>query len=298
MFDAERFYQDYGIPCKTKSSKVTEGWIGIDCPFCNEGDYRLGFNLSTGAVSCWSCGTHSHMELVQTLLNCSWATASDILKSYEVSNRRSKTVSDSIKEKIKVDVCKWPSGTARLSERGKAYLSGRGFNPEELEKVWGLMETGPFGDYKFRIMIPITINGIMVSYQGRDITGLSDKKYKACKSVNEVMDHQDIVYGADLVPNDTALVVEGAADCWRMGPGAISCFGIAFTMAQVNFIASRYKKVYILFDTEEKAQKLAYELAILLNSKGVETYVLELESGDPGEMLQEESNKLMKELFG
>lgn len=296
MLDIERFYQDYSIPYSNRGSKVTEGWIGIDCPFCDEGDYRLGFNLSSGAVSCWSCGTHSHMELIQTVLNCSWSTASDIIKSYTVSNRHSKAVSESTKEKVKADVCKWPSGTARLSERGRSYLSGRGFDPDKLESVWGLKETGPFGDYKFRIMLPIMLNGIMVSYQGRDITNKSDMKYKACKSINEVIDHQEIVYGADLVPGSTALVVEGAADCWRMGPGAISCFGIAFTMSQVNFIASRYKKVYILFDAEEKAQKQAYELAVLLNSKGCETYLLELESGDPGEMDQEEANKLMKEL--
>ena len=54
--------------------------------------------------------------------------------------------------------------------------------------------------------------------------------------------------------------------------------------------------MYILFDSEEQAQKQADSLAILLNGRGVETYVLELESGDPAEMNEVEAANLMQEI--
>jgi len=36
----------------------------------------------------------------------------------------------------------------------------------------------------------------------------------------------------------------------------------------------------------------------LLNARGIEVNILELESGDPGEMNQRDADNLMKELFG
>ena len=212
MFDIEKFYIDYNIEYTTKGTKVSSGWIGIDCPFCGGDKYRLGFSTESQALTCWSCGGHGHLELVQTILQCSRSSAIEIRKSYEIAKGR---YSEFYKPRATLpspEVCEWPTGTARLSERGKDYLIGRGFNPDKLKSTWRLRETGCLGDYKFRIIAPIIVDGKMVSYQGRDITGRSELKYKACPLEKEVLHHQHIVYGTDLVEGDSCLIVEGMAD--------------------------------------------------------------------------------------
>lgn len=297
MLDIVKFYQDFKIPYSDRGSKITSGWIGVHCVFCDGGDYRLGFHLKSGAVSCWSCGKHSHTALIKALLNCSVSKAIEIKKEYETNIRHYNEEESETLPTPHATVCSWPTGSGRLSPRAKEYLHGRNFDPEHLESVWNLKSTDAFGDYKFRIIAPIFVDGVMVSYQGRDFTGKSDLKYKACKAENEVMAHQTVCYGLDLVKGDTCIVVEGIADVWRLGPGAICCFGIDFTMAQVNMITERFKTAYVLFDAEEQAQKQANDLAVLLNARGVETYILELDESDPGDMSQEEANKLMGELL-
>lgn len=296
MLDIIKFYRDFKISYSDRGSKITSGWVGTDCPFCDGGNYRLGFHLKSGAVSCWSCGKHSHTAMIKALLNCSVSKAIEIKKEYETNIRPCNEEESETLPTPLVTVCSLPTGSSRLSQRAKEYLRGRNFDPEHLESVWNLKSTDAFGDYKFRIIAPIFVDEVMVSYQGRDFTGKSDMKYKACKAENEVMAHQTVVYGLDLTKGDTCIVVEGIADAWRLGSGAICCFGIDFTMAQVNVIADRFKKAFILFDAEEQAQKQANDMAVLLNARGVEVYILELDESDPGEMLQEDADELMIEL--
>jgi len=294
--DILRFLKDYHIKYSDRGSKITDGWIGVDCPFCDGNNYHLGFHMSSGAVSCWSCGKHSHIAFIKALLNCSLSKAIEIKKEYETNRYHYNDSELESHTTIHADVCLLPTGCERLSKRAKEYLIERSFNPNTLEDVWNLKSTDAFGDYKFRIIAPIIVDDIMVSYQGRDYTGKSDLKYKACKSENEVRNHQTVVYGSNLVKGESCIVVEGITDVWRLGPGAVCCFGIDFTLAQVNFISNRFKNVFVLFDAEEQAQKQARGLATLLNARGIEVDILELESGDPGEMNQRDADNLIKEL--
>ena len=97
--------------------------------------------------------------------------------------------------------------------------------------------------------------------------------------------------------------MEGRADLWRLGYGAVCLFGIAFTMYQVNLLASRYKQVFIMFDAEETlekrkiTQKQALKLAALLTARGIKVEILELEGyKDPGDMPDREAHYLMKDI--
>jgi hypothetical protein len=309
MFNVLQFYKDYHIDCSDSGSKhCRKGWINIDCVFCGGDDYHLGINISTGACKCWKCGNHSQLEVIKELLECDYNAAKDIHKEYCQNDNRHIHSSKSQPHREHKTTCEYPTGTSALNDRQRAYLELRGFDSYELEKTWGLKGTGNLGDYKFRIIAPIMYNGKMVSYQGRDYTGKSELRYKACKQENEVIEHQTIVYGLDLVGGERALLVEGIFDCFRFGAGAISCFGIAFTTAQVNLIASRIRFLSVLFDAEEQAQKQARAIAIQLTALGVEVEILDIsdtkpeelvdpEKGiDPGNLLQSVADKIKKEL--
>lgn len=293
-FQILKLISDYNIDSTTTGSKSTEGWVNIKCPFCNDHSYKLGIHITGGACNCWGCGSHALLDTIKKLLNLSTQDARQIKKEY--SGKEKRTAREEAKAKIKSEVCKLPIGCGKLTTKHKMYLRERGFDANELVNVWGLLGTGIVGDYKHRIIAPIYYNGVIVSWQGRDITGKAEKKWKACRSIDEILDHQKIVDGLDHCSGDACVVVEGRADMWRLGKGAVCVFGISVTTSQVNLLAKRFKKCYIMFDGEELAIKRAEKLGALLSARNVEVEILVLDKGDPGEMRQEDADELMQSL--
>ncbi len=190
----------------------------------------------------------------------------------------------------------WPPGTIPLQDYHKAYLAGRGYDPDFLETKYKLMGTVNAGSYAGRIMAPIFLDGIWVSYQGRDITGRAELRYKACKKELELINHKTILYNIDNA-KDTGIVVEGIFDVWRFGDRAIGVIGTSITPPQVRMAAERFKKVFIIFDVEAPAQRKARWLRDQLSVIGIKTINIILEKGDPADMSQEKANQLKKELL-
>ena len=65
-FDIIAYLENRNIPYKSCGKNVSEGWIGIHCPFpfCSDPSTHLGINLSSKAVNCWICGGHSLYDLL------------------------------------------------------------------------------------------------------------------------------------------------------------------------------------------------------------------------------------------
>lgn len=289
----EKICRDHGIPHVTEGHKhCRPGWIQVVCPFCagNPG-YHLGFNEERAGFHCWRCGSKKTIEVLIKILRISGSQAFQILAKYKGSRRRV-TNAPTFERRSKVS---YPMGTCELNPRAAAYLSKRKYNAESLQKIWGLRSTGPTGPYKFRIIAPIYQDGVLVSYQGRDYTNKQDPPYKACSQEDEVEDHKHCLYGLDLFEGDSVVVVEGIADVWRLGPGAVATFGIKFTNAQVSKLM-KFKKVFIFFDSDPQAIVQARKLAMIL-SAFCEVEILVIENGDPGNMSQEKADKLMGELL-
>jgi len=165
-----------------------------------------------------------------------------------------------------------------------------------LTKKWKLQGTGPIGSYKHRIIAPVYLGGVLVSFQGRDITDKAPLKYKACEMEKETIHHKHILYGIDEVPFDTIIIVEGLFDVWRLGPGAVATFGVSTTIQQVKMML-RYPRRIVMFDNpsiDPQAGIEAEKLARILSQKPGSTEIIELnEWKDPAEMPDEEAEKLM-----
>jgi DNA primase len=177
-----------------------------------------------------------------------------------------------------------PAGSGPLQSIHLNYLTRRGFaNPDQLAKQWGLRGTGPIGEYKFRIIAPIDYNGRMVSYQGRDVTGKSPLRYKACPKEKELMNHKHTLYGMDKATQESVIVVEGIVDVWKLGPGAVATYGTQFTWQQVTLLARRWKRRYIAFDADAQGQ--AMKLANTLSTLSGEVHLVQWPARwkDPGD---------------
>lgn len=298
MFDARKFFEDNNIDYFEGDyyhKHCRPGFIQTECPRCtgNPG-LHLGFSDKGGFFVCWRCGWMPIEEAIKNFIGVGWGQAKDLKKEYGGTSYRRIVQKRQKEQDITVTL---PAGTTALQEMHREYLKGRDLDPDEIDEIWDVYGTGPLGRYKYRIIAPIYYKGVLVSYQGRDITDKSSKKYKACSKPRERIHHKDIVYGFDLAGRDV-VVVEGFFDAWRLGPGAVATFGTKYTHMQVRLL-SQFRRVFILFDeTDEQALNNAYQLSFDLCSLNVDSEVVTIgEDKDPGEFTNDEASYLMRELL-
>lgn len=295
-FDAISFFQAYGIDYRTEGHKhCRQGWAQIKCPFCfgNDG-WHLGFELERGWWSCWRCGFHRTWDVLFALLG------SRQLARQAMTAFQGRETFRQVKKHHHNEVLELPSGLQPLTKRARLYLESRNFDPDVMEIVWKLQSTGNFGAMKYRIYIPIYLNGRVVSWQCRDITGRSQLRYLGQTQEKEILSNKETLYGIDSTFGKSCVIVEGVTDVWRLGPGAVATFGIKYKPAQVSMLLKNFKQFHILFDPPDpqaqiQATKLAAELAALGGSVKVWNPETEL---DPGDMPQDDADAFMRDVLG
>ena len=298
MFNLIKLCQDHGLPYWTEGKNVTTGWVNTRCPFCGDRSNHLGMSPNSKFV-CWRCGAHPFPRVIARLLQMDEASVYPILKRYGGEHRP-----PDLKEapvRIGTRKFQYPSGTGPMTPQQKAYLARRNFDPEKLEAEWGLQGTGPVSaldhiDFRHRIIIPITWEGRVVSFQARDFTNKSTLRYVTCPKERELVHHKNILYGNPDKWGDTIIIVEGVTDVWRLGGRSCATFGISYKMEQVREISNRFKRVFILFDDEPQAQAQARKLSAELEFRKVDTEIIQI-TGDPGGMKDDDAQHLLKNLF-
>lgn len=136
--------------------------------------------------------------------------------------------------------------------------------------------------------------GEIVSWTTRAI-GKSPVRYYTARPDQEAIASSRLLYGSDLAGN-TAIVVEGPADCWAIGPGAVCTSGLIVTEAQMEKIA-RFPIRVICFDSGRVAQSRAKKLAKQLSVFPGETHVAEMTSGDDPADAEEWELQSLRETF-
>lgn len=292
-------YRDYNIPHQTEGHKhCRDGWVNTPCPFCtgNPG-LHLGATLDGSVFTCWRCGWKHPVQAVSKLIGVSEPRAKEIIRQYG-----GKSASQKVKPQQKsTKLHELPSDTGPMESRHKKYLARRGFNPNKLEKQWGLLGTGPIAkldgiDYSHRILAPIFWGGEQVSFQTRDITDRHPAKYMGCPEDREKKHHKHILYGKEEAWSETGILVEGITDVWRLGEPAFACLGIKYTGKQVRAMAQRFLRVIIAFDDDPQAQEQARKLESELQFRGVVVERVELK-GDPADLTEKQAKHLVKKIY-
>lgn len=281
----------YGIPHVEggQHRHVREGWIGFDCPFCSSGSgkYHAGFNVEGGWVVCWRCGSHRLADTVAELTKEPLFRCFELLKdlSFRVQRRQ-------LREPTKLRV---PKGLGPLLPAHRRYLKGRGFDPDELEQLWGLRGIGIASRLAWRIWIPIHYRGELVSWTTRAI-GNGGLRYVNAGQREESKSMKSLLYGHDFAGH-SVVVVEGPADVWRIGPGAVATLGLQTTEDQASLI-SQFPRRAICFDNEPVAQLRASRLSRQLRDFEGETVVVLLgrfkDAGEADDKTIETIRELMR----
>lgn len=285
--DLLRLLNEVGIEYTTQTNK---GWINIQCPFCSDSGQHGGLNRAGGYYHCFRCGGHKLEKIIRRLTGYSDEEVEALIFKY--SGR------GSVVEKINrqhAETVKLPGGV--LGRNHRKYLIGRRFNPDELVDKYKIRGTGITGEWAFRIIIPIYFDNRLVSFQGRDVTGKQDLRYKTLDVELSVMDPKSILYNVDNCKTERLILVEGVFDCWRMGDGCAATLGTSMTEKQLRIISTRFRRVSFLFDAEKEAQQRAAAQALRLAALGLQVDMLDTElEHDPGDFTEEETNQVRKEL--
>lgn len=287
--------ESLGIPYRRggEHHHVRTGWIGIDCPSCGRGTekFHLGINQRSFACVCWRCGARRLYDVLLELTDEKQGEVYKLLKTLESSSPARKQT-EKPQGRLKL-----PSSVGELLKPHKRYLRKRGFDPDEISKVWNVQGLGIAGRYSWRLFIPIVLRGATVSWTTRAISDDEGvMRYLTSPPDCELVSSKSLLYGEDFATH-AVIVVEGPTDAWRIGPGAVATFGLNTSAKQLERL-SRYAVRAICFDNEPRAQRRAQQLARSLSLLPGVTFNIQLDSADPGSAQVKEIRKIRKRIFG
>lgn len=298
--DIVEFLKENDVEVWESGKNVARGWIGLQCPFCEDDSNHLGIRLKDNLCRCWKCGGKNLVEVIREVLNVTWKEAKNI-----ATNISSSKDEYQVRLRPEIEDFKHEYPTIRLPKEAStsfprmhlAYLKTRGFGVKTIKK-YKLHAVYTIGPYKFRIIIPIICNKKIVSFTSRDVTGESSLKYLGA-SQKKYSNPKDFVYNLDSVDvGGEAILVEGPIDVWKLGDKAISFFGTSATANQtMHLYKKKIKRLYILMDNDFAGKKSATTLARALFPFVKEVNVVRLKNNnDPGELQREEAEILMRRL--
>ena len=269
---------------------VSNNFLGVDCPSCSprSGKFRLGIGLRDHRCSCWICGGK---HLPTALAELSGVDRAEVWRMLDGAIHR---IAAKVKGRFHYKV---PADVGPMQIQHRRYLRERGFDPDEIAELWGVQGIGMSPRLPWRLFIPVTRWGEVVSWTTRSISQNS-VRYLSANSEEESMPIKSLLYGADLARH-AVVICEGPIDCWAIGPGAVATFGLSWSLAQVEE-ASRFPSKTICFDAQPAAQRRAKKLAEIINTfPGEPTRVIRLETGkDAAEADKNEIQEIRRKYLG
>jgi len=299
-FDVIEYLDDRGIAYRTEGKNVSYGWAEVNCPFCPDGDpsEHLGIKLDTKVISCWRCPTKGNIrKLIQRLERCSYAQVDRILEQFQdrtlkhLSTRRRRQHTSSI-----VDLQLPEEASPNVPALHRNWLKGRGFEPDDAIHRYNLHSVNMLGDWRFRLIIPVYQKHRLVTFTSRDVTEMADSAWRSLSNEDSIVPPKHCLYNIDSV-QDTAIVVEGVTDVWRIGAGCVATLGARWTSQQVALLEG-LKNLFVMFDSESLAIVQAYKLAHAASSVVRSVNVIELTEGDPADLSQDTVDNIRREIFG
>ena len=293
-----KLFNDYNVEYDTR---VNKGWTNVTCPFCDDKTFNGGFNNAGDYYHCWKCGGHNFKQALARTVNIPFNEVDILIEQYA---GRNSVLNKLNKKQAKATKLTLPTDTFTPAER--KYLKERNFSPKLLHEKYKIVGGGITGSWKYRIIIPLVLNGKIVSWTARTILSkqqqqkLKIPRYKNLSIKQSVVDPKSILYNLDHCEDKIAVLTEGAFDVIRMGDGFFCSFGTELTQSQISMIKQRFEKVFIMFDNEEEAQTKARKFGLQIASIGVEVELVDcygdFNKNDAGELNEKEVQIIRHEL--
>jgi DNA primase len=298
-FDIEEYLDSRGIAYDLDGKNVQSGWIGMQCLWCDDHSNHLGIDLDTKGINCWRCPAKGTViKLIMTIDRCSLPNALRTVEKFSYSrvysDKKPTHISQMTARPVHVQLPVVAKN--QLDDAHRKFLIRRKFDPDFIFQEYRLLSNGPIGDYALRLIIPFYQRRRLVTFTTRDITDKAKIPYVHCPKKLSIYHPKDTLYNLDKA-EDEVIVVEGVTDVWRIGNGAVATCGDKWTAKQAKLL-SKFKRVFVLFDTEEEAQQNALSLANDVSAFVNEVEVLEFGSTDPADLSEADVKHLRNSIFG
>mgnify|MGYP001584844126 FL=1 len=257
------------------------GWVACDCHRCSPGSgkFRLGFRLDKFAASCWQCGKVRYFDALSELTGKGYGE----LRAALGGGLQIQSKPDRPRGVLKI-----PPGVGGMSKAHRKYLEGRGFDPDEIEEVWGVGGiAGMTGMWSWRLYLPLFQDGLQVSYTTRTIADAPTiaqnalQRYRNAPDGDSVVPARSVLYGEEKARH-AVVVVEGPIDAWAIGPGAVALMGLTASSAQVSRL-SKFPVRYVCLAGTDEGRRAAERLCYRLETKPGDTHMIDLEGKDVAE---------------
>lgn len=282
--DWSRIFREHSVEFVDVGPNVKRGNLNIRCPFCGPTDesHHLGVDPETGFWGCWRSASHRGrrpQRLLVKLLHVSWERASEIVglsdepdpSDFErIAEQLRTTGFDTVSAGVAVrelvipPECK-PILPYGLSRRFADYLVDiRKFLRTDLAdftSYYGL-KCAWVGDWKDRILVPITLDGTLVSWTSRAI-GTAYLRYKDLDKEQSIVPPKQTLFNFDRAmtePGKILFVLEGPFDVLKLdyygkgfGCRAVGLFTKTISEQQkyaLLELADLYTHVVVMLDSE------------------------------------------------
>lgn len=255
--------------------------ITFPCPHCGKGNKHFQFNLQKRLGHCFRCGWRTTLlGLISEVAGVSKKRAKEILRHHGIQISPTDTY---VKPTPKpFERCKMPP-RSDWTTRALEYLHDRDVTDYIIEK-YGLYYCGT-GRYQGRVIIPVVMDHMIVSFQARTIYPNEKKRYDNPPGAVT----SRCLFGYNLiskhVTTDRLVIVEGPFDVMAVNEvdsstAAVGCFGKSISEEQLDLLAKVQPKKYILmFDSDADIAGMWKVLTLRFTN----VRIVMLGSGDPAE---------------
>jgi len=259
---------EIGVEWWDRGANCSRNNVNINCPLCGDDpSHHLAIAEHKVAWICWRDSAHRGTSVHRLLV----ALGVPYGEVAELCNRHNTEVA--YKAPPKPPPSTVAAAWDRFEPAGEhsiciSYLRGRGFPaPGSTCRLYDLRYCRE-GTWAKRLLIPIRLDGAVVSWLGRDMTGRFAPKYKMQQS-----QHEDLTYSPRM-PRDVLVVVEGSVDALKVAVAttdrpvsSVALLGKNFSTARVRYLAKLAKdckRVLIALDSDTSivdTDALYYELS-------------------------------------
>ena len=325
--DWEKFCTLQHIEYLKTTASLARGYINIHCPFCGDTDrsYHLGLHKS-GRWTCYRDPIgHKGSDprrIIMRLIGCNYEQANsyvqdDVVELSDFDEASSEFMLNDNKP-IQHGKLEFPTEFLRLrSNRGRArmylnYLISRGFKTYEVSRVTHRYDLHycDKGMWRGRIIIPIQINGKLLSWTGRTVYDTEELRYRSLSHKKDakpqgLVNVRDLLFNYDNVTKKhyhVCVIVEGPLDVMkvdyyghRYGICAVGTFGTGIREAQLDLLDLIREKCDILVVCgDQNAEANVMDILSATRDINVQNLPLPNNVKDPGEL----NKKQVITLFG
>ena len=292
-FNVEKYLSQKGIRFYQAGKNVKQGWIGIRCRWCSDTSNHLGINLTNKSISCWKCGIKgTAIKLVMRIDGLSFESALNQLSRFSAISSLVKKDRRNLSTIQRSDFELDRTFSLDIAPYCYRFLENRGFDPKYLFRKYKLLSAPISGRYAYSLIIPYYSFDKPLTFVSRHT---ARKIYSNCPSEISGITTKQLLYGSS--NDDTIIVVEGVTDQWNIGDGSVALGGTKFSPVQIKLL-TEFERVFIVFDPEEEAQKLADRLGTILANHCSHVEVINIGGDkDPGDLPTDDIKALRNQIF-